>query len=192
MILTTPLEEPSKSCFVCSSNTVTLRLNPTKVTLKYFIDNIVKANLNLTDPLVFHGNAILFDCSSDQEDDERDHFEAQGNKTLSLLGIGNNSVVRLEDDSQHISIDLLISAVDALPPLSQEETSDRIFELISEGDIQRRDAHDVGLEKDEGNQEDVMIVPSTKTSSTQSLASSSSSTSTDSQGSPAAKRRKLE
>ena len=77
-------------------------------------------------------------------------------------------------------------SVESLPAVSVggEEGEERVFELISDGDLRKREEHDVGLEREEGKGDDVEIV--------QCLFPSSSSSSSSAAKPPERKRRKIE
>jgi len=94
---------PNPLCYVCGHNYIHLHVNTNTFTFKQFLHEVVKKELFIPDPDVQLGDFILWeaDATAVDDDDDDDQYKQNflGNldKTLSQLGIVNNSIVLVED-----------------------------------------------------------------------------------------------
>ena len=124
----------------------------------------------MSEHTLFHGNHILYEWSEDldgevrerkmwegkgeifffilQFSQEKKQAEEQKKKTLKEAGIEDNSILRIEDDAQGLSVDLVVRHVVGLQNKMGEEGEEldqTPFELLRSGGLKMRDAHDVGM-----------------------------------------------
>jgi len=93
---------PNPLCYVCGHNYIHLHVNTNIFTFKQFLHEVVKKELSVPDPDVQLGDFILWEADAGADDDDSDdqykqNFLGNLDKTLSQLGIVNNSIVLVED-----------------------------------------------------------------------------------------------
>ena len=171
MLLPTQLDEPNPQCFICSSNNVTLRVNTTTATLGWLATAILEKELTMAEYTLFAGNTILLEASDDLDDEvgyfvlclfqtlilllltkshfqEKKQVEQQKKKKLSQVGVEDNTILRIEDDGQGLSVDLVVRHAVGLVGREGEdgeELDELPYELARSGELKTREAHDVGM-----------------------------------------------
>lgn len=98
----TSLQVPNPECYVCSSKFITVQLNVALTPLNYFIENVLKKPLSLSQPLISVGNSLLYECGDDIVGQEKEMNDARAKKTMMDLGIKNNQII-VEDFKQDIN-----------------------------------------------------------------------------------------
>jgi ubiquitin-like 1-activating enzyme E1 B len=159
MLIPSPLDEPNPNCFVCSSNTVTLRVNIENYKVESFVADILKSHLTMIEPLVYLGNTLLFDSSSEMDEEEKDHFTQQAQKTFHQLSIQNNTILRAEDNIQQLSVDVIIEHITSFPP-PQEGEEEKTFDLVLSGELRQHAMQDVGMVDETKGDDEVEIITS--------------------------------
>lgn len=86
VLISAYLNPPDPGCFVCGKNMISVKLNADKMTLRYFIAEVVKKNMNMCSPLIAVGPLVLYDDGED-DPEEIEIQEAQLNKQLKEKGM---------------------------------------------------------------------------------------------------------
>mmetsp|Transcript_22967 Transcript_22967/g.33900 ORF Transcript_22967/g.33900 Transcript_22967/m.33900 type:complete len:653 (+) Transcript_22967:94-2052(+) len=110
-LMSSTLPSPNPNCFVCRNATIPLTLNVKKWTLEALLTRIVKAQLGFQEPTLMlgsEGNTIW----EEGQDADTDLFQQNLPKILNKLpcgGIHNGSVLKVEDFSQDLEVDICFS-----------------------------------------------------------------------------------
>ncbi|GAB4853864.1 SUMO-activating enzyme subunit 2 [Ancistrocladus abbreviatus] len=100
-MLLMPVEpfEPNQSCYVCSEIPLMLEVNTFYIKFRDFVENIVRAKLGMSFPLIMHGSAPLYEVGDDLEVDMVANYEANLEKVLSELPspITGGTTITVED-----------------------------------------------------------------------------------------------
>ncbi|CAJ0562835.1 unnamed protein product, partial [Mesorhabditis spiculigera] len=101
---------PKKGCFVCSTDKreVFVRVNTKIMTLRLFVDKVLKAGFSVQQPEVMVDSSIVF---SADEDDDNSGMEA---KLLHDIGFFDGKVVVVDDFSQDLNFNVIIINDDTL------------------------------------------------------------------------------
>lgn len=108
-LLPTTLPEPNKDCFVCRNATISLTIDVEKWSLATLLETIVKTELGFEEPTILLGGDIIYE-EGDGADMEA--YRPNLEKVLTKLpcgGIKNGTVLRVEDFSQDLEVDVLVS-----------------------------------------------------------------------------------
>ena len=99
------LPEPNSKCFVCRSATVDVTLDTASWTMKMLLSKIIKGELGFAQPTIMINGDIVYEEGDGAEED----YVCNLPKTLTNLpagGIQGGTVVRVEDYSQDLEVDL--------------------------------------------------------------------------------------
>lgn len=111
-LIASQLEPPNPECFVCRNATVHVRLNVHRYTLSDLLDRILKRELGFVEPaLLLEGNVVW--------EEGEDGYETNLVKRLPDLpcgGIQHGTTILVEDYSQDLSAELVVSHCDMWPP----------------------------------------------------------------------------
>jgi ubiquitin-like 1-activating enzyme E1 B len=107
-----PTPKPNKDCYVCQSKYVNLRLNINKTTLGYFIESILKKNLTLLYPMIVAESNLIYECGDDIEGEDAEMYSKRLTKTLSELGMEENTTLTIEDFFQDINWTIILTNKD--------------------------------------------------------------------------------
>jgi ubiquitin-like 1-activating enzyme E1 B len=111
-LIACPLEEPNPNCFVCKNAIIPLSLNVEEWTLKDFLQRVIKARLGFQEPtLLLNGDVIWEEGEGAEEED----YKCNLPKTLKGLpcgGIQHGTVLEIDDNSQNLCIQVLVSHQD--------------------------------------------------------------------------------
>ena len=106
------LDPPNPNCFVCRNATIPLTLNTEKWTLQDLLTKVIKQDLGFEEPtLMLEGDMIY----EEGEDADTASFAPNLVKILTKLpcgGIQNGSIIRIEDFSQDLEVDICITHKD--------------------------------------------------------------------------------
>lgn len=97
------ISKPNPDCYICSSNFLTIQCNCDITTLGYFVNEILKKNLSMIQPLINVGDNLIYEYDEDMEDDEKEDMQNQLSKMLHQVGIVNNTAVVVEDYAAGLS-----------------------------------------------------------------------------------------
>ena len=117
------LERPNPKCFVCKKATVPLQLNVHKWNLQDFLTKIVKKDLGFEEPSITmdSGDYIW------EEGDDADDFSMNLPKALTDLpcgGIQHGTVIAIEDFTQDLTVEVVVTHVEHWPVTAEEEVAD--------------------------------------------------------------------
>lgn len=111
-MLLMPVEpfEPNESCYVCSETPLTLEINTSRSKLRDFVEKIVKAKLGMSQPMIMHGHALLYEVGDGLEEDMAATYAANLEKVLALLPspVTGGTVVTVEDLQQELTCNINI------------------------------------------------------------------------------------
>lgn len=111
-LLSSTLREPNPKCFVCRNATISLTLDVNKWTLRSLIGRVIKEKLGFEEPsLMLEGDVVW----EEGQDADTETYTPNLAKVLSALpcgGISHGSVVRVEDFTQDLEVDLCITHQD--------------------------------------------------------------------------------
>jgi ubiquitin-like 1-activating enzyme E1 B len=111
LLIASKLEAPNPGCYVCRSATVHVSLNVPNWTLRDWLDRVLKADLGFVEP------ALLIEGSVVYEEGEEDYLPNLAKKLQDLPcgGIRHGTVLLVEDYSQDLSVEVVVSHRDAWP-----------------------------------------------------------------------------
>lgn len=120
LLIASQLESPNPDCFVCRSATVHVSLNLTNWTLQHLLDKILKADLGFVEPaIMIEGNVVW--------EEGEDDFVVNLPKKLSDLpcgGIQHGTVLLVEDYSQDLSVEVVVSHCEEWPKEKNDDGVD--------------------------------------------------------------------
>lgn len=108
-LLSSALREPNPKCFVCRNATVSLTLDVNKWSLASLLDRVIKEKLGFEEPSLMLEGDMVWEEGLDA--DTESYFPNLG-KVLSALpcgGISHGTIVRVEDFTQDLEVDLCIT-----------------------------------------------------------------------------------
>jgi ubiquitin-like 1-activating enzyme E1 B len=108
-ISSSKLDPPNPKCFVCRNATIPLTINVEKWNLKGFLAEVIKKKLGFEEPTVMIDGDIIY-----EEGDGADTALYASNMEKKLRGlpcggIQNGTVIRIEDFSQDLEVDVCIT-----------------------------------------------------------------------------------
>ena len=106
------LEEPNPNCFVCKNAIIPLSLNVEEWTLKDFLQRVIKGRLGFQEPTLLLNGDVIWEEGEGAEEEE---YECNLPKTLKGLpcgGIQHGTVLEIDDNSQNLCIQVLVSHQD--------------------------------------------------------------------------------
>ena len=118
------LDPPNPKCFVCRSATIPLIINVEKWNLKSFLAEVIKKKLGFEEPTVMLEGDIIY-----EEGDAADTAVYASNlekmlKRLPCGGIQNGTILRIEDFTQDLEVDVCITHRDFWEPEEGENEVD--------------------------------------------------------------------
>eukprot|EP00985_Skeletonema_marinoi_P003732 scaffold1616_cov173-Skeletonema_marinoi.AAC.4 len=108
----TTLPDPNPNCFVCRNAIISLTLNTQEWTLDMLLSRVIKKELGFQEPTILVGGDIVY-----EEGDDIDPSEYAINLPKKLVnlpsgGVAHGSVIRIEDYSQDLEVDVNVSHKD--------------------------------------------------------------------------------
>jgi len=108
----TTLPDPNPNCFVCRNATISLALNTQEWTLDMLLNRVLKKELGFGEPTIMIGEDIVY-----EEGEDIDPSEYAANLTKKLVslpagGVGHGSVIRVEDFTQDLEVEVSVSHKD--------------------------------------------------------------------------------
>jgi ubiquitin-like 1-activating enzyme E1 B len=103
------LDQPNPKCFVCRNATIPLTLNVEKWTLQDLLTKVIKKDLGFEEPTLMLDGDMIYE---EGEDADTDAFAPNLVKVLTKLpcgGIQNGTILRVEDFSQDLEVDVCIT-----------------------------------------------------------------------------------
>ena len=105
----TTLPDPNPECFVCRNAIISLVVNTKEWTLDMLLSRVIKKELGFGEPTLMVGGDIVY-----EEGDDIDPSEYAGNLSKKLVdlpsgGVGHGSVIRVEDFTQDLEVEMSVS-----------------------------------------------------------------------------------
>mmetsp|Transcript_10799 Transcript_10799/g.15229 ORF Transcript_10799/g.15229 Transcript_10799/m.15229 type:complete len:698 (-) Transcript_10799:169-2262(-) len=117
----TTLPDPNPKCFVCRNASVDVILDVNKWNFQKFLDIIVKERLGFMEPSIMIGESIVHEEGDGADDDSYQINLSKKLVDLPAGGIKHGTIVKIEDFTQDLEIDLNVSHNDEW---QKEEGSD--------------------------------------------------------------------
>ena len=76
--------------------------------MESFVKEFLQKELGMVFPCVYIGTDNIYECSDDMDEEDIEHMKAQGEKTLTGVGINDGITIRADDEFQDLSIDISI------------------------------------------------------------------------------------
>lgn len=108
-LLSSTLREPNPNCFVCRNATISLTLDVNKWTLQALLGRIIKGKLGFEEPTLMLDGDMVWEEGQDADTETYTPNLAKILSTLPCGGINHGSVVRVEDFTQDLEVDLCIT-----------------------------------------------------------------------------------
>eukprot|EP01080_Neovahlkampfia_damariscottae_P007973 gene7973-12438_t len=161
------LSGPSSKCYICSSQFINISLNTNTSDLEYLIENILKKQLSLLEPLVTSGSDLVYECGDDIIGEEKEYYDGQLKKKLKDLGIIHNSTLTIEDMLQDINwrITIIHEDIEIDEFKIQGETTIKKTETkktTTENEVEVLKNAPISLKRDRNDQDLVIINKSKK------------------------------
>mmetsp|Transcript_19321 Transcript_19321/g.36692 ORF Transcript_19321/g.36692 Transcript_19321/m.36692 type:complete len:455 (-) Transcript_19321:115-1479(-) len=105
----TKLPDPNPECFVCRNAVISLVVNTKEWTLDMLLSRVIKKELGFGEPTLMVGGDIVY-----EEGEDIDPTEYSGNLFKKLVdlpsgGVGHGSVIRVEDFTQDLEVEISVS-----------------------------------------------------------------------------------
>jgi ubiquitin-like 1-activating enzyme E1 B len=109
LLVPSNLDLPSPACYVCSKHMLTVVVNTNTMKIRSLVEEIIKKQIKVTEPIIGLGNVIIFDDGIDRDDEEEvEANEKQLAKLLIEKQIVHNVILDLTDGETSAKIDLTI------------------------------------------------------------------------------------
>merc|ERR1712137_28540 len=131
ILMDAELEPPSKQCYICSSNQVTVKIDTEQFTVGFLVDEVLRGALGMVNPNLYLGSTNVFESSDDLEEDEQAEMKEQAQKLLKDVGITHNTLVRADDDAQELSIELSVCNQPFEKEVDGEEVAKPKFQIVN-------------------------------------------------------------
>ena len=125
-ISSSQLDKPNPKCFVCRNATIPLMINVEKWDLKGFLDQVVKKKLGFEEPTIMLEGDIIYEEGEGADTAMYSANLAKLLKNLPCGGIQNGTVLRIEDFSQDLEVDVSVTHRDVWEPEEGEEVADEM------------------------------------------------------------------
>jgi ubiquitin-like 1-activating enzyme E1 B len=121
-----PLEMPNPKCYVCqyASIPLAINVNDNKWTLKEFIARVIKKRLGFEEPTLMLDGDFIWEEGDGADEEE---FKCNLEKPLAKLpcgGIKHGTVLEIDDNSQNLSIKVMVSHREVWDSLGEDEAID--------------------------------------------------------------------
>jgi ubiquitin-like 1-activating enzyme E1 B len=132
------LDKPNPACYVCSKHMLSVVLNTNKMTIRCLVEEILKKEIQMTEPVIGMGNVLLFDdCVDESDSEEVESNNRELNKLLCEKQILHDVVLDLTDGETSVKIDLTIrhdaskneneyQLIGRIPNIAKEEAERKI------------------------------------------------------------------
>ena len=147
-ISSSKLDKPNPKCFVCRNATIPLTINVDKWDLKGFLTEVIKKKLGFEEPTIMLEGDIIY-----EEGDGADTASYAINlekslKELPCGGIQNGTVLRIEDFSQDLEVDVCVTHRDLWEPEEGEDMAGDEMNFVVGGEAPKaKNAENGGVAK---------------------------------------------
>lgn len=90
------LSPPNPNCYVCSVGTVTLLCDLETMLLESFLEDVLRKDLGLIEPIISANNNIYYECGEGLDDDEVALYQNNLKKTLNSLGLKEGDSIEID------------------------------------------------------------------------------------------------
>lgn len=108
----TTLPEPNPNCFVCRNAIISLTLNTQEWSLDMLLSRVIKKELGFQEPTILVGGDIVYEEGEDIDPSEYAINLPKKLVNLPSGGVTHGSVIRIEDYSQDLEVDVNVSHKD--------------------------------------------------------------------------------
>eukprot|EP00984_Skeletonema_dohrnii_P017409 scaffold7912_cov104-Skeletonema_dohrnii-CCMP3373.AAC.1 len=108
----TTLPDPNPNCFVCRNAIISLNLNTQEWTLDMLLSRVIKKELGFQEPTILVGGDIVYEEGEDIDPSEYAINLPKKLVNLPSGGVAHGSVIRIEDYSQDLEVDVNVSHKD--------------------------------------------------------------------------------
>ena len=129
----TALPEPNPDCFVCRNAVINLTLNTSTWTLEMLLRRIIKKELGFMEPSLLLGSSIIYEEGDGIEEDEYSMNVSKKLCDLPAGGIKGGSVIRIEDFTQDLEVDLCVNHQSEWEKKDDDEDKDEEEQFIVGG-----------------------------------------------------------
>eukprot|EP01133_Synstelium_polycarpum_P020115 gene20115-24119_t len=110
LLQTLELDKPNSSCYVCSPNWITLKINTNTTTLGQLVNEVLKKAMSFHDPILVVGDSILYEGGDeDLTREEQRAREKLLQKIISTYKMADNAILSVEDYLQNFKVSIFIS-----------------------------------------------------------------------------------
>jgi len=104
----TTLPDPNPNCFVCRNAVVDVTVNTKNWTLQMLLRRVIKKELGFMEPSINIGSSIIYEEGEDIGDDEYAAMVVKKLVDLPAGGMQHGTIVKIEDFTQDLEVDLNI------------------------------------------------------------------------------------
>lgn len=164
-LLPTSLPDPNPKCFVCKNAVINLTLNTTNWTLEMLLRRVIKKELGFMEPSITIGSNIIYEEGEDIGEDEYALLLQKKLVDLPAGGVQHGVVIRVEDFTQDLEVDVCFHHQSEWVPKDGEDTvadEEELFMLggekpvVTKGTLSTKEENDDN--KEERDESDVEIV----------------------------------
>lgn len=102
-------DKPNPKCYICNTVDLTLHIDVTKSTLGDFIKNVCKGKLGFNQPTILKGSSSYYEEGDGAEEDYVQNIP----RLLSDLGIVDGDLIKVDDFSQDLEVNIIIKQTTA-------------------------------------------------------------------------------
>jgi ubiquitin-like 1-activating enzyme E1 B len=117
----TTLPDPNPDCFVCRSAMINLSLDTGLWTLEMLLRRILKKELGFMEPSITIGSSVIHEEGDGAEEEAYAKNLPKLLKDLPAGGIENGTIINIEDFTQDLEVDVIISHIDKWEAKDDEE-----------------------------------------------------------------------
>lgn len=121
-LLPTTLPDPNPKCFVCKNAVINLTLNTCTWSLEMLLRRVIKKELGFMEPSITIGSNIIYEEGEDIGEDEYASMLQKKLVDLPAGGVKHGVVVRIEDFTQDLEVDVCFHHQSDWEPKDGEDT----------------------------------------------------------------------
>ncbi|EGG21879.1 sumo-activating enzyme subunit 2 [Cavenderia fasciculata] len=151
------IDQPNKSCYVCSQTVVTLKIDTNTTTIGKLVNEVLKKGLAFHEPMIMKGQSMIYEGGDDLDKEELDARKMVEQKPMITFGLSDNAIIEVHDYLQDIKVSILISHCDKFedqnkffevsgkPPQVQSDTTTAATTTTTDGTVQQEDIDEVEI-----------------------------------------------
>jgi ubiquitin-like 1-activating enzyme E1 B len=115
-LLSSTLRDANPKCFVCRNATLSITLNVHRWTFRSFLQRIIKSRLGFAEPsVILADNEMVWEEGEDADSHVYEQNLERKLPNLPCGGIKHGTIIRIEDFSQDLEVDICITHIDQWP-----------------------------------------------------------------------------